>query len=302
MDTDDLRRPTDAALTAATDVARRLKRRTAAPIRLSFVRRPDSNTSSVLAQTLRGGQGGVVRLKLLLSFLWFASGTPHTLAYPARAWATLLGLPDPDTRGTRRVNDAVVWLEAHHLIEVENRAGRANLIRLLREDGSGQPYIAPATAYRDTQNAAGKRAQNLSETNPHRYLQLPNTTWTNGWIEVLSAAGLAMLLVLLSELGGKPFETTDLWLSPTQSANRYGLSEDSQTKGLRELRRAGLITTRRQSINRDVFDFRRLRNVYRLDLLRLDQPAAIPPTMPDEHPGLIVLSPDDIFGPAARLA
>jgi hypothetical protein len=37
--------------------------------------------------------------------------TPHDLAYPARAWATLLGLPDPAGRGARRINEAILWLE-----------------------------------------------------------------------------------------------------------------------------------------------------------------------------------------------
>jgi len=53
---------------------------------------------------------GTVRVKLELTFLWFAAN-PHDLAYPARAWATLLGLPDPAGRGARRINEAILWLE-----------------------------------------------------------------------------------------------------------------------------------------------------------------------------------------------
>ena len=51
-------------------------------------------------------------------------------------------------------------------------------------------------------------------------------------------------------------------------------------KGLRELRAAELVTARRSSINPEVFDFRRLRNVYRLQPERLDDPAQMPATIP----------------------
>ncbi|HVF74574.1 MAG TPA: hypothetical protein VM938_05955, partial [Acidimicrobiales bacterium] len=74
---------------------------------------------------LRGGRGGAVRLKLYLSFLWFAAAPPHDVTYPARAWASLLGLEDPEARGARRIIDAITWLDAHDFVVVEGRPRRA---------------------------------------------------------------------------------------------------------------------------------------------------------------------------------
>src|SRR5262249_9202605 len=68
----------------------------------------------------------------------------------------------------------------------------------------------------------------------------------------------------------------DLWFSPRQADLRFGLSEDTRSKGLRELRAAGLITAYRQPVATDTFDFRRLRNVYHLEPKRLQQPASLP--------------------------
>jgi len=217
------------------------------------------------------GGGGTVRVKLELTFLWFAANPPHDLAYPARAWATLLGLPDPAGRGARRINEAILWLEQHKLITVENRAGQPNVITLLSENGTGAPYELPGTAYNRLRS---KKPASLADE--HRYIQLPNELWTNGWLSLLSGAAIAMLLVLYTELGNRPTATTDLWFSPSQADQRFGLSEDTRSKGLRELRAAGLITARRRSVATDTFDFQRLRNVYHLEPERLQQPASLP--------------------------
>jgi hypothetical protein len=89
-----------------------------------------------------------------------------------------------------------------------------------------------------------------------------------------------MLLVLYAEARGKATHA-DLWFSPQQADLRYGLSEDTRTKGLRELRTAGLISAHRQSVSPDTFDFRRLRNVYRLEPDQLKKTAEIPDTPPN---------------------
>lgn len=293
----EVRTPSEAALDAAAAIEKRLKLRRAAPLRVTFMRRPATvgPTSSPLAQTLRGGRGGEVRLKLLLAFLWFASAPPYDLTYPARAWATLLDLPDPTGRGVRRVNEAIKWLEGSRFITVENRPGAANRVRLLREDGSGRDYLTPSEAYQTQQAAAGKNAARTAATNPDRYIKIPEAAWTSGWIAVLTPAAVAMFLIQLAELGGGASDTTTLWLSPSRFKERYGLSEDTQTKGLRELRAAGLITVRRQPVSRDVFDAQRRRNVYRLRLDQLNQTASVPTTVPPP-----VTSSLDLFARSPR--
>jgi hypothetical protein len=265
-----MREPSADALTAARNVQRRLHGRTSAPVRRQFIERSADGRPAPLATALRGGRGGTVRVKLELTFLWFAAKAPHDLAYPARAWATLLGLPDPAGRGARRINEAILWLEQHKLITVENRAGQPNIITLLSENGTGTPYELPGTAYNRLRN---KKPAGLADE--HRYIQIPNELWTNGWLSLLSGAAIAMLLVLYAELGNRP-ATTGLWFSPRQADLRFGLSEDTRSKGLRELRGAELITAYRQPVATDTFDFQRLRNVYHLEPGRLQQPASIP--------------------------
>jgi hypothetical protein len=87
---------------------------------------------------------------------------------------------------------------------------------------------------------------------------------------------VARPLVLYTELGNRPAATTGLWFSPGQADLRFGLSEDTRSKGLRELRAAGLITAHRQPVAADTFDFQRLRNVYHLEPQRLQEPASLP--------------------------
>ena len=142
---------------------------------------------------------------------------------------------------------------------------------MLSENGTGTPYELPGTAYNRLRN---KKPASLADE--HRYIQLPNELWTNGWLSLLSGAAVAMLLVLYTELGNRPATTTDLWFSPHQADLRFGLREDTRSKGLRELRAAGLITAYRRPVATDTFDFQRLRNVYHLEPQRLLQPASLP--------------------------
>lgn len=266
---DEILRPEPATLDAARTVKARLGERKTAPIRRRFVERTDLSEPTPLARVLRGGRGGEVRLKLELSFLWFAAKPPHELNYPARAWATLLGLPDPEGRGTRRIREATIWLERNGFIVVEQHPGAPSVVTLLNEAGTGEAYELPGTAYQRLRAKPEK-------ADAHRYIQVPDDFWTNGWIATLSGAAVAMMLVLYTELGNSPAATTDLWFSPRQASMRYGLSEDTRSKGLRELRAAGVISARQRSASRDAFDFRRLRNTYRLKPSRLADLAEVP--------------------------
>ncbi|WP_394253719.1 hypothetical protein [Arthrobacter pityocampae] len=261
----------DAALEVAQAIKSRMGKRDHAPVRVAFIGSNDSVRTEgdvpPMAKILRGGRGGEVRLKLELSFLWFAVNPPHDLAYPARVWALLLDLDDTEGRGTRRVRQAIAALADAKLIEVLGRSGQPNRITLLDEGGNGVAYRLPGDAY--------NKARGTGEEWRHRYIQIPDTLWTNGWIATLSGAALAMLLVLFSELGQKDAAKTDIWFSPSRAQKIYGLSEDTRSKGLRELRAAELITARKRAVSRDVLDFRRLRNTYRLELDKLNEQAIV---------------------------
>jgi hypothetical protein len=266
------REPNLDSLEVAKLIKERLGKRTTAPVRVSFIGANDSQRAigevPPLARILRGGRGGEVRLKLELSFLWFAVNPPHDLSYPARVWASLLGLDDPEGRGTRRVRQATTALQEASLIQVRAHPGGPSRITLLDEGGFGLPYSLPGETYNKTRGTGQEWR--------HRYIQLPDTLWTNGWIATLSGAGMAMLLVLFAELGQRDHTTTDLWFSPSQAQKIYGLSEDTRSKGLRELRGAEVISARKRSASRDALDFRRLRNTYRLNLEAFDSQALVP--------------------------
>lgn len=272
------RRPRPIALTAAASVAARNHNRQL-PLRRAFAERPDNtDTPTPLARLLRGGRGGSVRLRLYLSYLWLGAAPPHELTYPARAWAELLDLDDPETAGARRVADAVRWLEKNNFITVTNRSGAPNIVRLLSDAGTGTDYETPGSAF--SRLSRGKRPEAALI---HRYIQLPPELWTRGWMAVLSPAALAMLIVLRIQIGAKDPTTEEVWIAPDYATKAFLLSEETRTRGLRELERAGLVTIRRRKlVATDSFDFRRFRNVYRLHLGNLTEPAVV--WVPDKEP------------------
>lgn len=285
--------PTVQALEAAAAASKRAKKD--APIRYGFISRervdePDPPLARILRGE-RGGRGGDVRLRLELSLLWFVRDDP-VLSYPARAWAALLGLPDPETRGARRIKDALRWLAHHDFIRLETAPGRDSLVHLLEDTGSTRHYELPGATYSRLKN-------NRVAAAPHRYIRLPRELWTQGWLSVLSGPAIAMLLVLWLEAGTNAENDTHplVWISPSMADQRYGLSEDTRTKGVRQLQRAGLIDIFRRPVSPDTFEYRRVRNVYQLDRTHLtqarpgDRPARFRP-----RPITPLVSADDAFG------
>lgn len=265
------RAPSARSLRMAESAAKLGRRR--AQVRYTFVERfTHAEETPPLARMLRGGRGGQVRLKLYLSYLWLQKDdTARELAIRHNAWATLFDLPDPEKAGARRIADAQAWLEEHRFIDV-TRTGRLNLVTVLDETGRGEPWVAPG--------AAAKKEKESSDFGAllHRYIQIPQTFWTNGHVAVLSGAAVAMFLALLCENGGLG-EDRALWFSPREAESRFALSEDTRSKGLRELAHAGLVTTKRRPVNDTDFQAEALymRNVHFLRLERLTEPAAVTP-------------------------
>ncbi len=259
------------ALAAAEHLGTRARMRTA-QLRRTFVESPEDGAGTPpLARMLRGGRGGTVRLKLYLSLIWLAAMPPHDASYPARAWATLMDLSLPDTNGARRVNEAIKWLQDHNFLTVEVIPGHPNRVTLLDESGMDTPYSVPGEAYNRLKSAGSEDVALAS----HRYVQIPAQFWTSGWLATLSAPAVAMLLVMLCEQGAQDRDR-ELWFSPGRARNRYGLSDETRSIGLNELRRAKIVTARRRPVGRDMFDVRRFRNVYVLHLDHLAEPAFVP--------------------------
>lgn len=235
-------------------------------IRRSFVLgRPNKSEIPALARVMRGGgRGGDVRLKLLLSLLWLGAKEPYDTTLPARTWAELVGLPDPQVKGARRVRDALDWLVERKFVEIETQPGQPHVVYLLREEGTGAPYTVPG-------QAAARAKERGRGVTAHRYVRLPATIWSNAWLPVMSAAGIGALLILLVELGGRTDRV--VWLSPAVALDTYYLSNQTRYKGLGELAALGIVSTERRAVGPSKYEATRFRNAYRLHLDRFDAPA-----------------------------
>jgi hypothetical protein len=253
--------PSERALRNAATLRKRLQGRSA-KVRLDFVRTDTEGVVPLLAYLLRGGRGGEVRLKLFLSLLWVAGGGTDdrhkTHAYPARSWAGLLDLDDPEGNGQRRIRDALKWLDDQQLVKIEREPGHPMVLQLRREDGSGKNYTDPGG------NARQKKSKKEDVSQDDLFLQLPSSFWTDGWLASLSGRAIAMLLVL----GEATFWATQEfpWVSPSLARSRYGLSEDTWSKGMRELREHEIIQIRKKPVGEDDFDIIRTRNTFRLPM------------------------------------
>jgi hypothetical protein len=235
-------------LSLGQDWAQRLKHR-AVPLRRRFIRIAPGSSASPLLAMLRGGRGGEVRVKLYLSLLWISVAEPHDTEYPARAWADLIGLPDPDGLGTRRVQAALGWLGREGFVRLEKSPGRPARAFLLDDGGSREAYKLP---HRDKE----------------MYVKVPPELWKLNWWPLLSAPGLAVLLALL-EWQPHPPTGKPMWIAPSVKDKRYGLSPDTWTRGVAELSRLGLITVEAKGVEEGHFRWRRRRHTYRLKLERL---------------------------------
>lgn len=214
--------------------------------------RDDDGHDPPLARLLRGGQGGDVRVKLYLTMTMLATKKPHDIPpIPARAWAQVLGLPDPQRNGARRIGDAIDFLARIRLIRVAGRQGCPREVVLLNPAGDGRRY--------------GWRGR--------WYISLPLGFWTNDWVYHLTGSGVALLLVL-RDMRSNRKPTNPPWLT-TNAKRRYGLSEATWTRATSELTDNDLLTVGRTPQGED-FDYRRLRNTYWVHVERLDEPAFAP--------------------------
>lgn len=258
--------PVELAQRAAAEFAAKLGPRrveSGAPVRNLFVTSMDGELPPLAALLRGGGRGGQTRVKLLLSLLWVCTAAPHEAIYPARAWAALIGLDDPDNKGARRIHEAVRDLVDRRLIAAQDRGGRPSALRLLDESGSGEPYTAPSERY----NALRQTRAGNDVLRRHAYFKIPSKLWTEGHIARLGGPGIAMLLVLLCERRGN--RDGAVWFTPEVAQGRFQLAPATRTAGLKELRDRDLLQTRKAVVSQDgtFISFYRRRNVHTL-LLR----------------------------------
>jgi hypothetical protein len=216
-------------------------RRSSVPLPRPFIRDADAEEGPPLARILRGGQGGEVKLKVLLTMHLEGVREPNNVSGVPAYWALTLGLEDPHGNGARRVRDAIAWLAAQSFIRID-RGGPQPECFLLSPLGDGGAYHRPNPA--------------------EGYIRVPTAMWHNGWIATLSGTALALWLILADLQGGR--EAQDVWVQPDEARERYRLSEDTFTKGISELERHHLVRVTKQPQGVDEAYYNRVRNAYRL--------------------------------------
>jgi len=198
-------------------------RRDFVPIRKHFVQLRDDEENPLpgpLAKVVRRGVPTALDQLLLLHAR--AAGRPdgeelnYDVGLSARVWARLLGLAE-DESGRRTVGRNWKALTDAKLVAVR-RVGRQITATPLCEDGSGEPYSHP---------------KNTGD----RYLKVPYAFWLDGHAAKLKLPGLALALIACSNADWfpLPFDRGPSW---------YGVGTSTVERGIRELRRAGLIENR----------------------------------------------------------
>jgi hypothetical protein len=207
------------ALTLLKDEVDRSKRTKGVRFAPSFVRSLDAEVHPpALARLFGAGRGGEVRLKLFLTFAMRAArGRPTLKNRQPRTLARMLALPE--RTGPRRVADAMRWLERNRFITITPQAGTAGELPL--QDGEDPPGDLP------TRDQHGQ------------YVSVPIELWTSGLILDMSARELAIYIALLDVTYDK-----DEGSMSGHQKQQYGISDDTWTRAVSELRRRRLITVR----------------------------------------------------------
>lgn len=207
-----------------------------------------------------GGQGGALRIALLISLIWVTARPPYTTTRIAAYWAGLIGRSDdPRGDGARAVRDALHELADRDLVELHS-VGPKTVIVLRNEsqpvDG-GEPVL-----YEPPYNS-------------EPYLSVPRAFWTEGLAADLSGAGIAMYLCALALTRS---DDPEFFISASYFNSRYGISRSSRKRGLAELTERGVLTVRVEE-SEDPITYRTVRrNIYRV-AKQFRQP---PPWVPAE--------------------
>jgi hypothetical protein len=190
------------------------------PLRNSFVQqgqRGKNAREGKLAEIVRRGRGSALDQFLLL--LAWASAEPYDVKRDSRVWARALGLAQ-DSSGRATVSRNWRFLRDDLNVVTTQRAGREIRAILLREDGSGKTYSHPG------------------KTKDSPYLTVPFAYWIEEYDQKLHLPGKALLLVALS--------LPPSFVLPANQAPRwYGLSASTTERGLGELQRAGILSSRK---------------------------------------------------------
>lgn len=203
------------------------------PLRKTFVQRPrgsepqegrPSARASVLSDVVRGRHQLPLDLYLTLHALQpVLGGSPLKLA----TWARLMSVDRTWTSTT--VSRAVDTLVDLKLVRREG-TGHSPALRLLLEDGSGEPWTKPGSS---------------AETGPG-YFIVPDAYFTSGLHARLRLPGKAMFLITLAETQ-QPTKPA-FKMAYERAMEWYGVSERTAERGFQELSTENLLLTRVQKV------------------------------------------------------
>lgn len=255
--------PTQAQREEGVELLRRYvtksKRHEQVPFAKTFLRSQEGDVAPPLARLIQGGRGGEVRLKVFLTITMVATKSPHDITRSPSPghWAQMLAVAG--VQPSRRVAEALRWLNRHGYIKLTPRKGAFPKITLLSPQGADEPGIEY------------ERPLDAGE----RYISLPLSLWSNGWIIDLPATSLALLMVIRDVQQAKD----QLAYVASSERDLYGLSPDTWTRGRIDLERRGLLEVKRVPQG-GAFDHRRMRNLYRVRFERLGDPSPAESELP----------------------
>lgn len=187
------------------------------PLRVAFLHPPRAKGGSgPLAKFVSQRRGTALDL-LLLAHTISPLAVGGELIAPSSDWTSMLGTADRPGRRAA-VSRSWDWLDAEQFIRAR-RAGQLRSIKVLREDGSGQPWTHPA-----------------EKSEP--YFKLPNSVWQSGlWANLLLPAKAVLLIALSLQSRGEP----SFQLPIERGSDWYGLGARTVRSGLNQLHDAGLL-------------------------------------------------------------
>lgn len=238
-----MKTPAQEAVERLEKAVSRSKRKSSVRLPVAFARDAVGKPPTTpLARLMRGG--GEVRLKVFLTTLMMATKGPHETKVSSKDLAAMLDLSEPDAAGGRRVSKAFKDLADVELVERVRVPGHVPSTKILNPAGNGKAWDA------------------ASLEKP--YITLPIELWHRGWIVALSGRALALLIILRELTSGR--EGGRGWADGTRK-RQYGISDDTWTRGTKELVDAGLLEVTEQVYAS--YGEPRRRNIYKLRLERL---------------------------------
>lgn len=251
-----IERPPQEAIDRLEKAVDKSKRHSSVRLPQTFARdRLSKDPLPPLAELMQGG--GEVRLKVMLTVLMMATKAPHSRKVSSKDMAAMLNLRDPEGAGARRVNKALKDLEGLLLVRRDREPGYVPKVTVLHPGGTGKEWDA------------------MKLVRP--WITLPIDLWRRGWFIALSGRALAVLIIVRELTHGRT--SNGAWVDGIRK-RQYGVSDDTWTRGARELREAGLL-----EVTEQVFSSQgepRRRNIYtlRLDRLATYDPGEFDPKNP----------------------